>query len=200
MALRGEPCLVHGADVLPVDMPVATWRAGAGLSDRMLLAHCRGQTLDIGCGPGRMAQELALRGFGVLGIDVIPEAVHQTRARGASALRRDVFDPLPGEGRWETALLADGNIGIGGDPRRLLRRVGELLAPGGRVVADVGAPGVGLRTRELTLECAGNRSGPFPWALVGVERLAELAADSGFTVALVDSIDGRWFTVLESRR
>ena len=31
-------------------------------------------------------------------------------------LRRDLFAPLPGEGRWHHVLLADGNIGIGGDP------------------------------------------------------------------------------------
>ena len=54
---------------------------------------------------------------------------------------RDVFGPLPGEGRWDTALLADGNIGIGGDPVALLARVRELLAPEGRVVVDLAAPG-----------------------------------------------------------
>ena len=41
--------------------------------------------------------------------------------RGGAALRRDVFAPLPGEGRWYTALLADGNVGIGGDPVALLQ-------------------------------------------------------------------------------
>ncbi len=198
-ALQGEPCLVHGADRLPVDLPLSAWSAGAGSSDRMLLSHCHGPTLDIGCGPGRMAQELAQRGIRVLGVDVIAEAVRQTRARGVGALLRDVFDPLPGEGRWETALLADGNIGIGGDPVRLLRRVHELLAPGGGVVADVGAPGAGLHLHELTLECGGSHSDPFPWALVGAEQVAGLAAETGFSVRLVDTIGGRWFTVLESQ-
>ncbi|MGA9749988.1 MAG: methyltransferase domain-containing protein [Nocardioides sp.] len=198
-ALQGEPCVVHGADRLPVDLPLSAWSAGAGSSDRLLLSHCHGPTLDIGCGPGRMAQELAQRGIRVLGVDVIEEAVRQTRARGVGALLRDVFDPLPGEGRWETALLADGNIGIGGDPVRLLRRVHELLAPGGGVVADVGAPGAGLRLHELTLECGGSHSDPFPWALVGAEQVAGLAAETGFSVRLVDTIGGRWFTVLESQ-
>lgn len=81
-----------------------------------MLAHCVGTTLDIGCGPGRMSQALAARGACVLGIDVVPEAVTLTRARGASALVCDVFAPVLGEGRWDTALLADGNIGIGGGP------------------------------------------------------------------------------------
>lgn len=81
----------------------------------------------------------------VLGIDVVPEAVALTRERGASALVRDVFAPVPGEGWWDTALLANGNIGIGGDPVTLLRRVHALLLPGGRAVVEVARPGVGMR-------------------------------------------------------
>ena len=67
-----------------------------------------------------------------------------TRERGVPALRRDVFDRVPGEGRWHTVLLADGNIGIGGDPVRLLQRVRTLLATGGRVVVELGAPGTAV--------------------------------------------------------
>ena len=35
-------------------------------------------------------------------------------------------DPMPGEGRWDTVLLADGNIGIGGAPVALLRRTADF--------------------------------------------------------------------------
>jgi len=198
-ALRGEPCVVHGLDAYPRALPVSFWGGPADASDRALLEHCVGPTLDIGCGPGRMTQHLAQRGIGVLGIDVVDEAVRQTRARGAGALNRDVYGQLPGEGRWGTALLADGNIGIGGDPRRLLGRVAELLAPIGRVVLDLAAPGSGLRTVHVTLECRGRRSGPFPWAVIGPEAIGNLAADTGFSVTLTDSIDGRWFAVLDRR-
>ncbi len=52
-----------------------------------------------------------------------------------------MFAPLPGEGRWGTALLADGNIGIGGDPVALLRRLREVLDPRGRIVVELAAPG-----------------------------------------------------------
>ena len=45
------------------------------------------------------------------GIDVSPVAVAQSEARGAAVLRRCVEARLPGEGRWGTALLIDGNIG-----------------------------------------------------------------------------------------
>jgi SAM-dependent methyltransferase len=113
------------------------WKAAADVGDLALLGHCVGATLHVGCGPGRMSQTLAAQGAGVMGIDVVPEAVRQTRAGGACALVRDVFGPLPGEGRWDTALLADGNVGIGGDPVMLMRRVRDLLAPGGRAVVEV---------------------------------------------------------------
>ena len=54
------------------------------------------------------------------------------RSCGALALHRDVFATVPGTGRWARVLLADGNIGIGGDPDALLSRVAELLKPPGR--------------------------------------------------------------------
>ena len=57
------------------------------------------------------------------------------------AIRRDVFAAVPGEGRWDCALLADGNIGIGGHPERLLRRLGRIVRPGGHVVVELDADG-----------------------------------------------------------
>jgi hypothetical protein len=122
-----------------------------------------------------MAEALARGGRPVLGIDVVPEAVWLSLGRGVATLLRDIFDLLPGEGRWETALLADGNIGIGGDPVALLARVRELIAPGGHVVVELAAPGTGIRTRHVRLETAVGRSAPFPWTLVGVDAISALA-------------------------
>ena len=195
-ALRGAPCHVLGLSARSHRLPMDSWAESAGVHDQALLDHCVGATLDIGCGPGRMSQHLAEQGGCVLGIDVVPEAVALTRRRGASALVRDVFGPLPGEGRWNTALLADGNIGIGGDPVRLLRRVHQLLARGGRSVVDVEPPGVGTRTVSLALECDGARSEPFPWSVVSVDAVPRLALDADLTVTSVQTFDGRWFVVL----
>ena len=196
-ALRGTPCSVVGVGERPQPLPVATWVREADDTDAAMLAHCVGPTLDIGCGPGRLSARLVELGHVVLGIDVVPEAVRQTRARGVSALVRDVFDQLPGEGRWSSALLADGNVGIGGDPVALLRRVGQLLDPIGRVVVELSAPGVGLRSVWAALECAETRSRPFRWSLLGVDAIAEVAAAAGFAVLATHDRAGRWFAVLE---
>ncbi|TIC80655.1 class I SAM-dependent methyltransferase [Nocardioides sp. GY 10113] len=195
-ALRGGACSVVGLDPGPAAVPTARWTADADDDDREILDLCHGPTLDIGCGPGRMAEELAVRGQVVLGIDVVAEAVHQTIRRGASALRRDVFGTVPAEGRWHTALLADGNIGIGGDPEALLRRTGALLTERGRIVVEVAEPGVPARAVWAMLECEGQRSRPFRWAVVGTDDIGRLAAPAGFGLDLLRRIGQRWCAVL----
>ena len=199
-ALQGVPCEVVGLTADPHTLPVAEWSRGVDAGDAALLDQCRGATLDIGCGPGRMTRALAERGHAVLGIDIVPEAVRMTRGRGGVALVRDVFRPVPGEGRWRTALLADGNIGIGGDPRALLARVRALLATGGRVVTDLAEPGTGIRTRQVRLQTPSLRSRPFPWSVVGADAIGPIAAGAGLTVHGLHTHGDRWFAVLEKAR
>jgi SAM-dependent methyltransferase len=145
-ALRGGRCVLElaGGDV--VELPATRWHAEPDAFDELLLARCTGHTLDIGCGPGRLTSALGERGVPALGVDISQVAVGLTRQRGALALRADVFGRLPGEGRWRHVLLADGNVGIGGDPAVLLRRVATLLAPDGTALVELERPGTGLRT------------------------------------------------------
>ncbi len=195
-AFRGQGSSWIGLEDDP--RPVDAWSGAANASDRAVLAHCQGSTLDIGCGPGRMAEMLATQGHVVLGIDVVPEAVFQTRERGAAALLRNVFDRIPAEGRWETALLADGNIGIGGEPIVLLRRLRELLNQAGRAVVDLAEPGTGLRIGSVRLKTEGALSDPFPWAAVGVDMIGYVAAEAGFLPPQIHRHADRWFGVLEA--
>jgi SAM-dependent methyltransferase len=198
-ALRGAACTV-ALDGREWRLPVRRWVGEATAGDRFLLAHCEGATIDLGCGPGRLSAELALRGVRTLGVDLSAAAVAAARARGAPALRVDLFGRLPGEGTWHTALLADGNIGIGGDPAALLARVRGLIRPGGRVVIDCAPPGTGLRVRVARLRAGELTSAPFPWAEVGPEALEVTAADAGLSMVGVSSWRGRWVTTLQRPR
>ena len=58
-------------------------------------------------------------------------------------IEQSLFEPLPWEGRWATALVFDGNVGIGGDPVRLLARSREVIAVDGQILVEVEPPGPG---------------------------------------------------------
>ena len=147
--------------------------------DLSLLDRCQGPTLDIGSGPGRLTVALSERGVPALGIDITPYAVDLARSSGALVMLRDVFGRVPGTGRWMTVLLADGNIGIGGDPAALLRRAGELLAPAGKALVEIEPPGSPLRQEQVRLCHAGVASAWFPWAFVGADHIEDVARDAG---------------------
>ncbi|MFG2292376.1 class I SAM-dependent methyltransferase [Streptomyces sp. NPDC048603] len=190
------PLFLHRTDgwLLPLD--VHRWCAGTDAADESVLARCRGAVLDIGCGPGRLVAALAERGGRALGIDVTPAAVTQTVRRGGTALCRSVFDPLPGERRWDTALLMDGNIGIGGDPTALLERIAGLLAPGGRLLAEAAPVEVDERCEVRLDDGRGPLGTPFPWARVGRRALLRHAGATGWRTARSWTVAGRHFAEL----
>jgi len=145
-----------------VPVPVELWRGPLRPGDGSVLDRSFGATLDIGCGPGRLAAALRHRGVAAVGIDVNKDAVRLARTAGAVARRCSVFGPVPRPGRWDTALLVDGNIGIGGGPVVLLRRVRELLSAGGRALVEVEGPAGNSELTSLRLASAGRVSRPFP--------------------------------------
>ncbi|GHJ43113.1 methyltransferase type 12 [Catellatospora sp. TT07R-123] len=176
-------------------LDTAAWYAAPSRADAGMLARCCGPTLDIGCGPGRLATELTRRGVPTLGIDLSPAAVRLARSRGARALVHDVFAPLPGR-RFRHTLLADGNIGIGGDPVRLLARCRELLSPDGTVLAEVDPPGTQGWQGPVALTDTRRTSEPFAWAAVSADELGPLAARAGLRQCDTWTEEGRWFACL----
>ncbi|MGN9843181.1 class I SAM-dependent methyltransferase [Nonomuraea sp. H19] len=164
--------------------------------DEALLDRCASPTLDIGSGPGRLTVALTRRGIQALGIDITPRAVALTRRAGGFALLRDVFDEVPGSGQWTTALLADGNIGIGGHPEALLRRVRQLVRPGGTVLAELAPPGTSSRVDRVRLRRGSLVGDWFGWATVSVSDIQRLALAAGFPVVERWTADGRWLACL----
>jgi SAM-dependent methyltransferase len=179
---RAVPLHVHDETGAALPFDVGRWLRAPDPDDETVLARCSEPTLDIGCGPGRLVRALLGRGVSALGIDVSPAAVSIARRSGASALRRSVFDPVPGEGRWAVALLVDGNIGIGGDAARLLSRVRDLLAPGGHVVVEVEPGHAHGHFVAIVRGPGGEPVGSFPWIRIGAAPLAALAEPLGFTL------------------
>jgi glycosyltransferase A (GT-A) superfamily protein (DUF2064 family)/SAM-dependent methyltransferase len=169
-ALGGARVVATGTDGRTVQSlsEVDRWRAPADAVDRLALSRCEGPVLDVGCGPGRIVTALAERGIPALGVDISAQAVLLTTNRGAPALRRPVQEPLPGEGRWGSVVLMDGNIGIGGAPGELLRRCAELVRPDGLVLVEVDPDDHLDDSAPIVLHSdGGRRSRPLPWARVG---------------------------------
>ena len=107
------------------------------------------RVLDVGCGPGRHAHELASRGVAVHGVDISQSFVDLARANapeGATFARGDAR-ALGFDGEFDAAIsLCQGGFGLAGmpgGPVPALDPDGEVLAglarsvvPGGRVVVS----------------------------------------------------------------
>jgi hypothetical protein len=89
-------------------------------------------------------------------------------------------------------VLFDGNIGIRGDPDRLLVRVGDLMSPDGSVFRRVETAGARVEFGYVEFEVATGTVGAFPWCWVGCDAIAEIATASGLRVDQCFSVDGRW--------
>jgi SAM-dependent methyltransferase len=183
-ALRGQAgvLVLRTADGRALPLQLSRWCGTPDAADEELLGHCRGPVLDVGCGPGRLTVALTERGIPALGVDISQAAVARVRQAGASALHRSVFDPLPGHGRWATVLLADGNIGIGGLPSRLLHRCAQLLAPDGQILIEAEPRDIDEQLTARLEHPDGRHSPVFPWARLGTVALLRAAADAGLHV------------------
>jgi SAM-dependent methyltransferase len=126
MAAAGES--VHGE----ADLVEAWLRAGGGT-----------RVLDAGCGTGRVAIELAARGFAVVGVDADPTMLGAARAKAPSLpwVEADLatLDAAPGaaDGPFDLVVLA-GNVMIFVDPGTegaVLAGLAARLVPGGILVA-----------------------------------------------------------------
>jgi SAM-dependent methyltransferase len=201
-ALDTDGMLVMRPDDRPHDRTeydVSRWRAAADPVDLSLFEGVDGPVIDLGCGPGRMLAAAVRLGLPALGVDVSAAAVRIARRSGARVVHGSVFDPVPEEGRWDTAFLLDGNIGIGGDPTALLRRARDIVRVGGAVIVEANPNDHADRTFTATVtDDRGRVSASFPWAEVGRRAIVRAAQDVGLVHTACWNVQGRAFCGLRS--
>jgi SAM-dependent methyltransferase len=199
-AFAGAPCELLCSDGRVKGFPAHRWTGPASPAEVALFVDpCSGATLDVGCGPGRLTVAVTRRGFYALGVDISGEAVRLTRKGGAPALHQDVFDDLPDRSQWRHIILADGNVGMGGDPVRLLRRLVPLLGAGGTMLVEVAGPGILGGRDRVRLRVGGVATEPFDWATVGLDDIEHVAALAGMAVSGVRTLSGRYVATLVNR-
>jgi SAM-dependent methyltransferase len=181
------------------ELDIDRWLAEADDVDHRLLDRARGPVIDIGCGPGRHVEALTMRSTEALGIDLSPDFVAFAQARDRRVLLRSVFDPLPREAAWRSALLLDGSIGIGGDPAALLRRVGDLLASGGRALVETAGPEGRSDRVTMSLESHDGADSWFDWATLAASDVGPLTRSTTFELADQWQDGDRWFAQLDRR-
>jgi SAM-dependent methyltransferase len=175
---------------------VGRWFDEPSAAELAVLDRATAPVLDLGCGPARHTLALLGRGVSALGVDVSAAAVRLARGRGAPVLHRSLFDRLPDEGAWGSALLLDGNVGIGGSPALLLRRTRELLATDGMAIVELDRPGAPTFRTRIRIEAPDVVSEWFAWARVGVDGIGPLARRAGLAHEDTLTSGGRWIALL----
>ena len=173
------------------------WRAWPTILDA--LPPLEGRTvLDLGCGIGDLAAELAARGARVIGVDLQDELLAAARARDlprVEFLQRDLRDlgdiDVEADGVWSSFAAAYMT-----DLAPVLARWGELLRPGGWIalteVDDLfGHEPLGVRARELFEAYARDALAAGRYDFHMGRKLEEHASRAGFTVTRAFSVPDR---------
>jgi SAM-dependent methyltransferase len=93
-----------------------------------------GAVLDVGCGIGNVALHLVAQGYKVTGIDESRTAARRCIRRGIRAIEAD-FAEYETRERYDVVLFSR-SLHHMKDPRRILRKAGGMLAPGGVVLIE----------------------------------------------------------------
>jgi SAM-dependent methyltransferase len=96
-----------------------------------LLSEGPRRVLDVGCGTGIAARQIAQRGCEVLGVEIDPRMAELARARGTEVEVARFEEWEPGERRFD--LLTSGQAWHWVEPIAGAARAAQALRPGGRI-------------------------------------------------------------------
>ncbi len=124
-------------------LPAEVTAAETDFLDRHLGASAGGRLLDVPCGHGRLAIELAARGYCVTGVDLSADLLAAARADAATrgveiTWRQSDMRELSFAEPFDAAFCAGSSFGYFDDAgdADFLRAVAGALRPGGRFVLD----------------------------------------------------------------
>jgi SAM-dependent methyltransferase len=145
---RGKPWFVDLFDedylrTLPFLTPQATQSEAEFVIDAMGLSP-GAQVLDVGCGYGRHAMELAARGYHVVGLDLstplLVRGGEEAHRRGLSInfIRGDMRE-LDFDGQFDAAYCLFSTFGYFDDEtnKKTVANIARALKPGGRVLIEI---------------------------------------------------------------
>jgi SAM-dependent methyltransferase len=112
----------------------------ADFLEEVLALPAGARILDVGCGPGRHALELAARGYAVTGIDISPRFLEIARTEAANRELQVAFfecdaRQMPFADEFDAVIsICQGGFGLMGDDDALiLKRMAEAAKPGSAV-------------------------------------------------------------------
>ncbi len=142
------------------------------------------RVLDVGCGDGALTEKLLEAGCRVVAIDASEAQVRAARRRGLDARVADVT-ALDFEGEFDAA-FSNAVLHWIRDPDAALAAIHRALAPGGRLVAELGGHGCVASVRAAFGEVLARRGIEAerlnPWYFPTAEEYGERLAANGFDV------------------
>lgn len=147
--------------------------------------------LDLGCGGGEMAKELAGQGFSIVGVDSSREMVEAARANGIDVRLMD------GEGldfhEEFDAVMSNAALHWMSDQYAVTRGVWNALKPGGRFAAECGGEGCvrvireGMKIALIKRNIDYKARNPFKYPKLG--EFTSILENQGFKVGYIARID-----------
>lgn len=201
-------------DIIPIEV---LFRNESQMPELELCAldQCKGHVLDIGAGAGVHALALQDRGFKVQAIDVSLGAVAYMSQNGLNAQCIDLYK-LPTSRTYDTILSLMNGMGLAKSLENLdvfLKKIYELLSPGGRFIADstdvkyLYEDEDGSYWLDLNAAYYGNFkfkmqykkiSGPeFEWLYIDYDTLHEHALACGFKCRRAFAVEDNYLAILE---